>query len=245
MQLQAGGRRGRLRQALLATFLVCGLPALAHTLPAYDQGSVSASTIGGPPACNPGDYLSHDPASTLMRIGTVAIPGGCFANATVNAYALFNVPLYSGGLQSALVKFELTANLQPGDSFSWQAHDVSSPAAAFQVAYSGLATPAGTALLLDLGSGVLYGSGVGAGVTTFSFQLLGTALLNLNAAQGGVFAIGFNGRNGVPSMPATATLSNVQLEVSGVPEPRASMLMVAGLALAAAHARRRRAKRCC
>jgi hypothetical protein len=229
--------KASLFRALGALLLACGLPAGADTLLPYDQGYVVGSTLAGPPGCNPGSYLSHDPASTLMIVGRGSISGGCRSTYANNAYALFNVPVNLGEIRSAVVTFDLAVTLLAGDTFAWQARDVSSPAAAFQVAYSGFATAGGIALLNDLGSGVLYGSGISAGSSAFTFELVGTGLADLDGAQGGMFAIGFSGGPGIDFTGRSATLSNVRLEVSVVPEPHGAMLVLAGLAVVVVKAR--------
>jgi hypothetical protein len=215
----------------LVSGLLSGLPAAAGTLLPFDQGAITGSSVGGPPPCNPGNFLNHNPGAMVMIIGASTIPGGCFSSSSTNSYALFNLPADLGAVQSAVVSFELTVQLGAGDNFGWQAHDVSSPAAAFQTAYGGLATPAGLALLADLGDGELYGSGFAVSGGTFSLQfaLPAAGLVNLAAAQGGGFGIGFTGHNASPFMGVSGTLSNLRLEVALVPEPSKSMLMVTGL----------------
>lgn len=217
----------------LVAALLWAQAAVAATLLPFDQGAVSGGSVGGPPPCNPGSFLNHNPSAMAMVVGAGSIPGGCFSSSRTNSYALFNVPADLGAVQSAVLSFELTAQLGPGDSFDWQAHDVSSPAAAFQVAYSGVATSAGLALLADLGDGELYGSGTAGsgGMVPFQFQfaLPAAGLVNLTAAQGGVFGVGFTGRNTSPFMGVSGTLSNVRLDVTLVPEPGHALLMVTGL----------------
>lgn len=237
-------RAASLMGVCLAAGLCCGLPAAANTLVPCDQGSVWTSTQTGPPppACNPGSILTHDPASTVMLVGLGSISGGCSSSFQQNAYVLFNVPGGWGPIQSAVVAFDLSVQLYPGDQFSWHANDVSSPPAAFQIAYAGPPTAPGIALMNDLGTGLAYGSGVTPGSGAFSFELAGEGLANLAAAQGGVFAIGFSGGPGLGYSARSATLSNLRIEVSVVPEVRSSVLMVGGLLGVACLARRRRAQ---
>jgi len=238
--------------SIFFTLLVAGaLPAFAQTLTPYDSGSVIKteyfSAPIGPPAA---EALTHDPASTSMYLENAfnCHYQKCEASDTIrtNSYALFDVPATLGNIASVELRFNLQQfgvgnwTGQPME-FEWQAWDVNSPPAEFQVAYAGNPTAPGLALFADLGSGIQYAGGTSQGGGAVSLQLQSDALADLAAARGGVFGIGFtvprryHNQEGM----ATASLSDMQLVVTTVPEPETGAMMLVGLAAFAVGMRRR------
>ena len=114
----------------------------------------------------------------------------------------------------------------------------------------------GTDVYSDLGSGAQYGS-VTAYDSPLTFNLNGAALGDINASAGSYFVIGFTNQtlNALPSPedggsgiymggigPGGAPIELTLSTVAAVPEPATYGMMLAGLALVGATARRRRSQ---
>jgi PEP-CTERM motif len=235
---------------ILAALLFAGLPPLsAQTVTPNDSGSLERRTVLEQPWFPQpllSDDLVHDPGSTSMSLAYLSRTN-CNACLTTyrtntNSYVLFDVPSSLNNVATVELRFRLTIHrdlVEPGTEwdFNWQAWDVGSPPAAFQVAYSGTTTAAGLALFSDLQSGIQYGSGQtrDGGAVAFTFE--GASLTDLLAARGSVFGIGFTTPGLIPNMygEVTASLADMQLVVTTIPEPAtgATMLMALGAMTAA------------
>jgi len=244
--------------SIFFTLLVAGvLPAFAQTLTPYDSGSIERTSgydrLAGPPwlpAPLVSDNLVHDPGVTSMPLSNQNSCNNprCFQYAIrqINSYVVFDVPAALDNIASVELRFNLQAGAvdwygQPL-VFGWQAWDVNSAPAAFQVAYSGDPTATGLALHSDLGSGIQYagGSTIEGGAVAVALQ--GAALADLAAARGGVFGIGFTASGQFLPLGGTAeaSLSDVQLVVTAVPEPETGAMLLLGFGIVMAALRRRR-----
>jgi hypothetical protein len=212
----------------------------------YDQ-------TAGPPWLPPplvSDNLVHDPDSSSMPLAYLS-RRNCMVcpvehRTNTNSYVFFDVPFDLDNVATVELKFQLTIHSSgmPGteSDFNWQAWDIGSPPAAFQVPYSGTTTAAGLALFSDLQSGTQYGSGQTKEGGTVAFTFEGAALTDLLAARGGVFGVGFTTPNVTRALygDVTASLADMQLVVTTIPEPETGAMMLMALGAMTAALRRRR-----
>jgi PEP-CTERM motif len=238
--------------AVLLALLAAGpWPAAAETLTPFDSGQVTQVVHYlapiGPPAA---EALVHDPGSTAMYLENSIFCHyqKCEASDTVrtNAYALFQVPMVLGSIASVELRFDLqqfgTDNVTGLPMvLEWQVWDLGSPPADFQQAYTGSPTAPGLALLSDLASGIEYASSSSQGSGAVSLMLAGAAWEALAAARGGSFGIGFTVPYRYHNMrgTATASLSDLQLVITTVPEPGTTGMLLLGLGAVAAVGRQR------
>lgn len=213
----------RIRPALLSTTLACGLlaalPAAAVTLLPTDQGHMSAvsSLIG--------TIVQHDPGNTDLKVaGSNTGP----ISSSVRSYLLFDMPAGLGAVASATLRLTATVPEVPLVGGHLSFHDITSPVAEFAVGYVNSSTLQARTLYGDLATGASYGStSTPNGTHPVVMVLPAQGLLDLQAARGGVFGIGITG-SAFLSLPVV--LSDVSLDITPVPEPATSALLLAGLA---------------
>ena len=133
-------------------------------------------------------------------------------------YALFDIPTGLGTADSVVLHFATSQLFSPGTTLRVS-----------QVTPFG-ASPDLAALFTDLGDGDVYASvvlnGLFGDTPAYSLTLSSTALSNLNAAHGDVFALGF-----ADDTLRGVLVNHVTLEVStAVPEPASAWLVLIGLA---------------
>lgn len=199
------------------------LPVSALTLVPLDQGTIrevhSRSTVS----------LTHDPSSTGLLVFT---NNSGSAGASSRGYALFSIP--SGPLSFDGAVLHLNANVDaPNYSGTTpvQLWDVTTPPSFFARAFVSSGSPIDRTWLElaaygDLSRGVAYASAsLDTGASTPLLPLSAGALAALNAARGGIFAIGFTG-----SSRFHTTLDGLQLQLTRVPEPSSAVMWLAGCA---------------
>lgn len=199
------------------------LPVSALTLVPQDQGTIHESHSRST------GRFTHDPSSTDLLVFR-RYTGS--AGAASRGYALFSIP--SSPLSFGSAVLHLNANVDapnyPGTT-PLQVWDVTTPPSFFDRAF----TSGGSlinrtwperAAYLDLGEGVAYASAsLDTGASTPSLTLSAGALAALNAARGGIFAIGLTGPSSF-----RMTLDGLQLQLTPVPEPSSAVLLLAGCA---------------
>lgn len=226
------------------------LAAIALAWTAGAQADTTLQAVGGGWFSNTGEHIEFNDNYVV---------GGGLDGYTRNNYFLFDLSGVGGTVTAATLRiYNPSAPASPGFPFGYTSADPTETYALFDVSTAFFDTPlpggnyvagygigslAGQAIFSDLGSGASYGATTvsladNGHFVEISLNAAGLAALN---ASGGLFAVGgaittLDGLVNKESLFVSAFLSSVgpnvpQLVISSVPEPSASLLLLAGLGL--------------
>ncbi len=183
-------------------------------------------------------------SDTLLGESNSYMAGFSFSTVTRRNYFYFAIPTLAPGESITAARLTLAGgslNLEGATTRTVSLWDVSASIGAIGSAYN------------DIGSGNAYGSfqvnrsDPVFGITSYSADLSAQAIFNINAAAGGLFAIGGTldvSNNGVSRYQIFAntggsslTDGNTRLEVTVVPEPSTFLLVVSAAIALIAHRR--------
>jgi hypothetical protein len=150
----------------------------------------------------------------------------------IRAYFVFDLTGYGGGAPSGTLELELEAYFDFLDPDPSQSFDVRDYAGSITTLTTGTSSATNVSIFDDLGDGDLYGSATVTAAdvgSILSITLSSAAIADINAASGGLFALGID---------LTTATDGIRFGNSGevrthrldlVPEPTTALLFTAGL----------------